>query len=229
MPDRTPHSADATPAEWAVLSDMDGTLLDTESTWLLVVEEFVRRHSGADDPALVSSLQGFDLDRAAATLRSHLSLEMTTAAVADELDRRSIEAYADGVSWTPGARSLLAALAAAEVPLALVTSSPRHWVQRFAQTLDLSVFDVIVTADDTPRTKPAPDPYLRAAASLGIAAQRCIALEDSLVGATSAVAAGCTTVVVGGGQRVPDTLQVASLIAVDVRMLRAVARGSMPS
>ena len=229
MPDSTPHSADAARAEWAVLSDMDGTLLDTESTWLLVVEEFVRRHSGADDPALVSALRGSDLDRAAATLRRRLSLAMTTAAGAEELDRRSIEFYADGVSWTPGARSLLTALAAAQVPLALVTSSPRHWVERFAQTVDLSVFDVIVTADDTPRTKPAPDPYLRAAESLGVAAHRCVALEDSLVGATSAVAAGCTTVVVGGGTRVPNTLQVGSLIAVDVRMLRAVARGSMPS
>ncbi|MDN3442721.1 HAD family phosphatase [Microbacterium sp. APC 3901] len=229
MPDRTPHSAGATRAEWAVLSDMDGTLLDTESTWLLVVEEFVRRHSGADDPALVSTLRGLDLDHAAATLRSRLSLEMTTAAVAEELDRRSIEAYDGGVSWTPGARSLLTALAAAQVPLALVTSSPRHWVERFAQAVDLSAFDVIVTADDTPRTKPAPDPYLRAAERLDVAAHRCVALEDSLVGATSAVAAGCTTLVVGSGKPVPDTLQVGSLIAVDVRMLRAVARGSMPS
>lgn len=229
MPDRMPRSADAPRPEWAVLSDMDGTLLDTESTWLIVVEEFVRRYSGANDPALVSALEGCDLHRAAATLRSHLSLEMTTAALAEELDRRSLEAYAGGVSWTPGARSLLAALVAAQVPLALVTSSPRHWVERFAQAVDLSAFDVIVTADDTPRTKPAPDPYLRAAESLGFPAHRCIALEDSPVGATSAVAAGCTTIVVGDGEGVPATVQVASLVAVDVRMLRAVARGSMPS
>ncbi|WP_311258708.1 HAD family phosphatase [Microbacterium sp. WCS2018Hpa-9] len=229
MLDRTPRSADAPRAEWAVLSDMDGTLLDTESTWLVVVEEFVRRHSGANDPALVSALEGLDLHRAAATLRSRLSLEMTTSAVAEELDRRSLEAYAGGVSWTPGARPLLVALAAAQVPLALVTSSPRHWVERFAQTVDLSVFDVIVTADDTPRTKPAPDPYLRAAEALGLPAHRCVALEDSVVGATSAMAAGCTTVVVGDGTRVPATLHVASLVAVDVRMLRAVARGTMPS
>lgn len=229
MPDRMPRSADAPRPEWAVLSDMDGTLLDTESTWLIVVEEFVRRYSGANDPALVSALEGCDLHRAAATLRSHLSLEMTTAALAEELDRRSLEAYAGGVSWTPGARSLLAALVAAQVPLALVTSSPRHWVERFAQAVDLSAFDVIVTADDTPRTKPAPDPYLRAAESLGFPAHRCIALEDSPVGATSAVAAGCTTIAVGDGEGVPATVQVASLVAVDVRMLRAVARGSMPS
>lgn len=229
MPDRTPSSADAPRPEWAVLSDMDGTLLDTESTWLVVVEEFVRRHGGTDDPALVSTLEGLDLRRAAAALRSRLPLEMTTAAVAEELDRRSLEAYADGVSWMLGARSLLDALVAAQVPLALVTSSPRHWVERFAQTVDLSVFDAIVTADDTARTKPAPDPYLRAAEILGLPSHRCVALEDSLVGAASAVAAGCATVVVGDGPRVPATFQVASLTAVDVGMLRAVARGSSPS
>lgn len=228
MHDSTPRAADAPHPEWAVLSDMDGTLLDTESTWLVVVEEFVDRYGDVRDPALVSSLKGVDLQSAAATLRSRLSLGMTSAEVMEKLDRRSVETYAGGVSWRPGAQTLLSALAAAGTPLALVTSSPRRWVETFAQTVDLSAFDVIVTADDTPRTKPAPDPYLRAAEMLRVPARRCVVIEDSLVGATSAVSAGCATFLVGDGEDVPGTRRVASLVDMDVRMLRAVARGSMP-
>ncbi len=112
-----------------------------------------------------------------------------------------------------------------------MTSSPRHWVERFATAVDLTPFRVIVTADDTALTKPAPDPYLRAAAALGLAPSRCVAIEDSLVGAAAAVAAGCATVVVGdGGRSLPRGARgIASLVGVDADRLRSVARDAMSS
>jgi HAD superfamily hydrolase (TIGR01509 family) len=55
---------------------------------------------------------------------------------------------------------------------------------------------VTVSGDDVAQTKPNPDPYLLAAELLGVDPVRCVALEDSETGASSAVAAGCLTVVV---------------------------------
>lgn len=210
---------------WGVLSDMDGTLLDTESTWLHVVQDFVLDHHGADAVGLAAASEGLDLDRAAALLRERLDLDEPHSAVAHELDRRALAAYAASVSWRPGARELLRALVDAAVPLALVTSSPRHWVERFTQSVDLSAFRVTVTADDTARTKPAPDPYLDGAAALGLDTGHCVVLEDSQVGAWSAVSAGCATVVVGDPARSlpPGVHRVSSLEDVDVRMLREIA------
>lgn len=210
---------------WGVLSDMDGTLLDTESTWLQVVERFVLDHDGADATGIAAASEGLDLDRAAVLLHDRLALAAAVPAVAAELDRRALAAYADAITWRPGATVLLGALAAASVPLALVTSSPRHWVDRFARSVDLSVFRTRVTADDTVRTKPAPDPYLDGAAALGLPAERCVVLEDSLVGAWSAVSAGCATVVVGDPDRglPPGVHRVGSLTEVDVPMLRRIA------
>ncbi|MGH8917897.1 MAG: HAD-IA family hydrolase, partial [Actinomycetes bacterium] len=46
------------------------------------------------------------------------------------------------------------------------------------------------------RTKPHPEPYLYAAAQLGVDPTRCVAVEDSPTGAAAAVAAGCTVLVV---------------------------------
>lgn len=216
---------------WGVLSDMDGTLLDTESTWLRVVERFVHDHDGSDAAGLATACEGLDLDRAAALLSERLDLTGPPSAVARELDHRALEAYAESVTWRPGARELLRALVDAGVPLALVTSSPRNWVERFGESIDLSVFQVRVTADDTPRTKPAPDPYLDGAAGLGLPASRCVALEDSLVGAWAAVSAGCTTVVVGDPERglPPGVHRVSSLHEVDLRMLHRIARSTVAS
>lgn len=209
---------------WGVLSDMDGTLLDTESTWLRVVERFVFDHDGTDAAGVAAASEGLDLDRAAVLLRERLDLVAAPADIAADLDRRALAAYAEAVSWTPGAPELLRALVDADVPLALVTSSPRHWVDGFAQRVDFSAFRAVVTADDTARTKPAPDPYLDGAAALGLSAARCVVIEDSLVGAWSAVSAGCVTVVVGDPARSlpPGAHRVASLTEIDVPMLRRI-------
>jgi beta-phosphoglucomutase-like phosphatase (HAD superfamily) len=53
-----------------------------------------------------------------------------------------------------------------------------------------------VTGDRVELGKPHPEPYLTAAAELGVAPEECVAVEDSNTGATSAVAAGCTVVCV---------------------------------
>jgi beta-phosphoglucomutase-like phosphatase (HAD superfamily) len=52
-------------------------------------------------------------------------------------------------------------------------------------------FDAVVTAEDVSRTKPDPEPYLRAAEQLGVSTQFCVAIEDSRNGVRSAKAAGC--------------------------------------
>lgn len=214
---------------WAVLSDMDGTLLDTESIWLWVVERFVHDHQPtgrgtAEAEGLVAASEGLDLVRTAALLRDRLDLPSGVDTVAGELDRRALASYGDEISWQPGARRLVAELTAAGVPLALVTSSPRHWVDHFARHVDLSPFRASITADDTPRTKPAPDPYLLGAAALGMPPGHCLVLEDSVVGAAAAVAAGCPTLVVGDPGRVlpPGAHRAASLSGVDVSTLLAI-------
>ncbi|WP_439939851.1 HAD family hydrolase [Nocardia sp. N13] len=57
-------------------------------------------------------------------------------------------------------------------------------------------FVTVVTGDQVEFGKPHPEPYLTAAADLGVPAEDCIAIEDSNTGAKSAAAAGCTVVCV---------------------------------
>jgi beta-phosphoglucomutase-like phosphatase (HAD superfamily) len=74
--------------------------------------------------------------------------------------------------------------------------SYERFVAPILRHLPPETFRVIVTGDKVEQGKPHPEPYLTAAASLGLEPQDCVAIEDSNTGAKSAEAAGCAVLVV---------------------------------
>ena len=90
-----------------------------------------------------------------------------------------------GVPVRPGARELLAEVAAAGLPRALVTSSQRGFMQAVLASTGMR-FDVLVCGQDVTATKPDPEPYLLAAKLIGVPPGDCFALEDSPNGVASA-------------------------------------------
>jgi HAD superfamily hydrolase (TIGR01509 family) len=94
-----------------------------------------------------------------------------------------------------GAAELLSYLTDRGVPCALATSTRRAIAQNKLQDCDLlDYFQHTICGGETPRGKPDPDPYLAAAAGLGLAPDLCLALEDSANGVRSAHAAGCLVI-----------------------------------
>ncbi|MFG2983542.1 HAD family hydrolase [Streptomyces sp. NPDC048258] len=211
----------------AVLFDMDGTLVDTEVLWWRTTEEIAdglgHRLTDADAPEVVG--------RAVEDTAAHLVRTVgggdpagIAAALTDGFFRR-VEA---GAPLRPGARRLLAALEAEGVPFALVSASPRVVVDSVVGgSLAHVPFAFTVSADDTGRTKPHPDPYRAAAGRLGVAPGACVAVEDSPDGAASAEAAGCGLLVVPSLLPVPASplrTFVRSLEDVTPALLRGCAR-----
>lgn len=192
-PDSHPPRLPQQPLQ-AVLFDMDGTLVDTERLWWDAVE-----HVAA---GLGRSLTEADEDDVLGRPVEHTAemLSRTTGApfaeVAADLHREFAVRVRSGVVARPGALRLLDALAADGVPTALVTASPRAIADLVVEALGTGRFAVTVTADDTPRTKPAPDPYLAACHALGVQPASCVAVEDTRTGVSSAEAAGCTVLAV---------------------------------
>ncbi len=78
------------------------------------------------------------------------------------------ELFEDGLPWCDGARDLLDALAAAGVPMALVTNTRRALTEKALNSIGRHYFSVTVCGDEVTDGKPAPDPYLRAAELLGM-------------------------------------------------------------
>ncbi|RVU22200.1 HAD family phosphatase [Streptomyces antnestii] len=204
---------------------MDGTLVDTEELWLDVVGEVYARHGGTLGPQGREAVLGRSVEDTAELLYG--SLGVPRARLADELGREFTEAVAEGAAPRPGALRLLAALRAESVPTALVSASPRAVVRRIAESLDGHGFDAVYGAEDTPRTKPAPDPYLAAAARLGADPARCVAVEDTPTGVASAEAAGCVVLAVPSVQAIspaPGRTVLADLTLADVGLLRSLVR-----
>jgi HAD superfamily hydrolase (TIGR01509 family) len=126
----------------------------------------------------------------------------------------------------PGAREIVAEVAAAGVPYALVTSSQRVFAEAVLDATGLP-FPVTVCGEDVAETKPAPDPYLLAAKLLDVDPENCVALEDSPNGAASAGAAGCRVVAVPSLVPIPPVpgqrMVVASLTELTLATLREFA------
>jgi HAD superfamily hydrolase (TIGR01509 family) len=137
-------------------------------------------------------------------------------------------AAAGRVIVRPGARELLAEVAAAGIAHALVTSSQRAFAAAVLASTGLR-FPVVVTGDDVTAHKPDPQPYLLAARLLGVDPGRCVALEDSPNGVASAAAAGCLVIAVPSLlpiQPAPGRVIVGSLTEVNLKGLGLPASGA---
>ena len=186
------------PPAWpaAVLCDMDGTLVDTEPYWIETEFELAEQYGGAWSREHALNLVGHDLLDSGRYIAEHMGVPLEPAEIVERLLDGVVARIAQEVPWRPGARELLADLARAGVPCALVTMSYRRFVAPVLAELPPQTFDAVVTGDAVSHGKPHPEPYLKAAAELRVDAAHCLAIEDSNTGARSAESAGCRVLVV---------------------------------
>ncbi|MFE7355630.1 HAD family hydrolase [Streptomyces sp. NPDC057543] len=223
-----PHTTEPVRLQ-AVLFDMDGTLVDTEWVWWDTVESVACGLGYALGEADTPDVLGRSVEHTAGHLHRTTGGRAPVAHLAGELLREFADRVATQVVPRPGALELVDALREADIPIALVSASPRAVVDTVLTTIGRHRFDITITVEDTPRTKPAPDPYLAAAAALGVPPRACVAVEDSAVGAASAEAAGCPILVVpslipvpaGPGRHI-----IAGLDHADLALLQDLAAGA---
>ena len=175
----------------AVLWDMDGTLVDTEPYWVATEFAMAEKYGGTWSHEHAMNLVGNALLDSGDYIREHMGIDRTTPQIVEELLDGVVARVEESVPWRPGARELLHDLAENGVPCALVTMSWQRFVDPILAQLPSGLFASVVTGDRVQLGKPHPEPYLLAAAELGLSATECLAIEDSNTGATSAEAAGC--------------------------------------
>ena len=180
----------------AVLWDMDGTLVDTEPYWIEAEYELADEYGGTWSREHALQLVGNDLLSSGHYIRQHMGIDLPPEEIVERLIDGVVVRVEQEVPWCPGARELLVALRESEMPLALVTMSYTRFVAPILQQLPPETFQVIVTGDQVANGKPHPEPYLTAAAALGVAPEDCVAIEDSNTGTISAESAGCRVLVV---------------------------------
>jgi mannitol-1-/sugar-/sorbitol-6-phosphatase len=169
----------------AIVFDKDGVLLDT----MAIIRAAWARWAVArqlDPDAILASIHmtAFELlDRFAPAADPAVEVRWIDERTQDG----PIEAF-------PGVAALLARLP--RDAWAIVTSARREPALRHLEAAGLPVPGVLVCAEDTPRGKPDPAPYLLAARRLGVPPEACLAIEDSPAGIRAAVDAGMFVVAV---------------------------------
>lgn len=183
----------------AVIFDLDGLLIDTESVSVEVGISTLAEFGHRVERDFMLSMIGVDEVECVAIMRAHLGDGLDFAAF-DARWRETCRArHAQGIPQKSGADALLSGLAAAAVPRAVATNSRAEAGRRkLGQSRLARHFVHVVGFDLVAAPKPAPDVYLRAAELLGVDPTDCLAFEDSDPGTAAALAAGMTVV------QVPD-------------------------
>jgi beta-phosphoglucomutase-like phosphatase (HAD superfamily) len=109
----------------------------------------------------------------------------------------------------------------------MVTGSSRRSLESVLTQEQSRWFDVIITADDVVRGKPAPDPFLSAAQALHAAPETCLVVENAPFGIQAASAAGCFVVALGTTLTKADLSQ-ANRIVRDHAELEMLLFGDVP-
>ena len=181
-----------------VLFDMDGVVLDTEKLYARFWAEAAQAlgYSMTYDQAL--GMRSLNSAAGQAKLESYfgpgVSREMMRLKRVELMDAFVAEF---GVEAKPGIHELLNYLKVQGIKTAIATSSPMDRATAYLGSLGLlDKFDRICSGHDVKHGKPEPDIYLHAASCIGVPAENCLAIEDSMAGILSASRAGCMPVLI---------------------------------
>ncbi len=186
----------------AVIFDLDGLILDSERPIRDAVIEVIAALGFEMPEDFYARLIGVPGPECDVMIRAYFGASFPFDTYFENSNARIADALAGGIALKSGVREILGHLEQRATPLALATSSSRRYVERQLDANDLApFFKAVATRDDVRRGKPHPDLFLKAAADLGVAPERCLVLEDSHNGVRAAHAAGCVPIMV------PDLLQ----------------------
>lgn len=178
----------------ALLFDLDGTLADTDKLHLLAMQQLLhedgRTLTEAEFEAHISGRANADLCR-------YLFPDRPLSEHRDFADRKEarFRELSPTLQPTPGLVRLLEYAEARGIGMAVVTNAPRANAEHMLAALDLAGrFEHVLVAEELPKAKPDPLPYLTGLQRTGARAEQALAFEDSVPGVKAASGAGIFTV-----------------------------------
>mgnify|MGYP003345054592 FL=1 len=180
----------------AIFFDMDGLTINSEPQWLEAEIELTAPYGYTWTTEDQAACLGGPLWR----VGQYMSDVCNGAEDGPHFHNAIVDLMASKVrefaDFMPGAKSLLAQLSEANIPLALVSASPRIIVDAALSHVQPTPFSLTISSDDVKETKPNPEGYLKAASLLGVEIANCLILEDSATGVKAAQASGAKVIAV---------------------------------
>jgi HAD superfamily hydrolase (TIGR01509 family) len=177
-----------------VIFDNDGVLVDSEPISNRLLADYLTE---LGFPTSVEDSYRDFMGAAAHTVHDVIAERYAGARLHDSFDEdfhgRVFAAFQEQLTPVPGAAELLKRVRESGVRYCVASSAHHAWIRTALTRTGLSGFfteDQLFSAQDVGRGKPAPDLFLHAAATMGVAPERCVVLEDSPLGVAAARAAG---------------------------------------
>ncbi|MGZ8136531.1 MAG: HAD family hydrolase [Methylococcaceae bacterium] len=206
----------------AIIFDMDGLVLDTESSYCHAWRQAAKAMGFELSEAFCLSLSGLhyhDVEqKLMACCGADFNLQIFKQLSA-ELWRSHVNRH--GITVKQGFTPLLAFIIEQQIPYCLATNSRAANAYECLELAGIGdVFSMIITRDDVLRGKPEPDIFLTAAERLQVDIHRCLVLEDSHAGIVAATGAGAFSVLVSSITPVdPLTANLCNLMIADLTCL----------
>lgn len=177
-----------------LIFDFDGTLVPTEELANRLMQPLLAEHldvhlSGEE---MVEHFRGRDLETQFDTIQGFYGAPIPQTFL-DALEKRWTDAVKNELEPSAGAVDALRALDG--IPRVIASNGFREGIEMALESTGLDAyFDTFICADDVENPKPAPDMFLHVAKEAGVAVDRCLVIEDSVLGTVAALNAGMDVV-----------------------------------
>jgi beta-phosphoglucomutase-like phosphatase (HAD superfamily) len=203
----------------AVIFDMDGLVLDTESTYFVAWQQAANAMDYSLSDPFCLSLSGLHYKDIEPKLMALFGADFNLQAfnhLSGIYWREHV--YAHGISVKYGFTELLEYIVQQQIPYCLATNSRANNAYECLELAGLKdVFSTIITRDDVQYGKPAPDIFLKAAELLQVPVRLCLVLEDSHAGIMAASSAGAFSVFVPSTEPVNQlTVELCDVMMIDL-------------
>jgi HAD superfamily hydrolase (TIGR01509 family) len=219
----------------AVIFDMDGLMLDTESLAARAWQSAAIHFDVEFDALLSRRMIGRNGVGCRELLAMHYGASFPVVALMDKWHEAYVDLIAsEGLAVKPGLSELLSLLEAMRIPKAVATSTGRAGaLSKLQQANLLDRFPVLVGGNEVSQGKPAPDIFLKAASQLGVPPGDCLVLEDSEPGVTAAWSARMLPIMIPDLHPPSDELLARGLLVMpslhDVRIRMEAIAGAIAS
>ncbi|MBE5660298.1 HAD family hydrolase [Staphylococcus sp. SS21] len=204
----------------AVIFDFDGTIIDTEQHLFNVINKHLDNYNV--DPVSIDFYRA-SIGGSATDLHDYL-----IKAIGSENKEKIYEEHHRTSKLLPmidTIKSLMAFLKQRHIPMAIATSSVKAEIMPTFKALGLDDYiDVVVGREDVELVKPDPELYLTAVQQLNYMPTQCLAIEDSVNGATAAITAGLDVIVNTNEMTSAQDFTTVEYVAKDLNYDQIVAR-----